>query len=294
MATQINLPQWFNADSTHNFVQKIAPGGAPIDSEIGFNFSELQFIDGIGLTIFCNSLEWLFTKDVKCKFFGFEKHSDPILYLDDCGFFRSYVGAPLREVACVRNTTLPLRRIVYAESHGWLDLQATPWLGSKLGVAESALGTIRACIKEIFNNVEDHSSKSIACVHMQHYPQKNEIQITISDFGQGIPTNIRKIDAAKSDAELIKKATEEGVTTKSHPNNRGAGLSTLIDCVTLNGGRVRISSLRGSLFCRRGQDSEVMKTVYDAPGSYPGTLVNVTLRTDLFVGDDSEEVDFQW
>jgi len=129
---------------------------------------------------------------------------------------------------------------------------------------------------------------------MQHYPNKNQIQITISDFGLGIPANISRSYEVENDGLAISLATNEGVTSKSHPNNRGAGLKTLVDCVTMNGGHVNICSMRGRVTCYRNAAGQVLKVPEVYPGIYPGTLVNIILKTDLFVGDDDEEVNFEW
>jgi hypothetical protein len=165
-----------------------------------------------------------------------------------------------------------------------------------LAVHERSLGTIKTCAREVLNNIADHSSEKIGCVHIQHYPQKSELQITISDFGRGVPANIRAAFGQMSDGEAIEMATREGITTKSIPGNRGVGLSVLVDYVIGNGGRVDVYSLGGTLSCRPDGNGGTRKLVGAGKGSYPGTLVNITLRTDSFVGDEvaEEDQEFEW
>lgn len=103
-------------------------------------------------------------------------------------------------------------------------------------IDENGFSTIRMCFGEIFNNINDHSKLDIGCVFAQHFPKMNKITISISDFGVGIPSKIKKLSEYSSlnDSEALEKALEEGVTTMSVPNNRGAGLGIFIQNAVVN------------------------------------------------------------
>lgn len=91
------------------------------------------------------------------------------------------------------------------------------------------------------------------------------------------------------------KATEEGFTTKSTPRNMGVGLDFLIATVTGNKGNVGIYSGRGVLYSYRSDfTGNIEKNASVRNAAYPGTLVDLTLKTDCFVGDDTEEEDMKW
>src|SRR5690606_4737618 len=149
----------------------VGTDGRPRDNEFVFDFRGLNFIEGSGLTVFCNTLEWLYSHEAKVFF----QHHDraqcgAITYLDDCGFFERHLGQKLRPFACVRRTTLPFTRVAHADAHGWLEFTFTPWMADVLGVPHGALGSVRTCIKEVFNNINDHSTLDLGFVHVQHYP----------------------------------------------------------------------------------------------------------------------------
>ncbi len=149
---------------------------------------------------------------------------------------------------------------------------------------------MQACMKEIFNNINDHSTLGIACTHMQHFPKKHEVLISVSDFGVGIPETIRRKFGGLSDGTAILEATKAGVTAGTSKRNRGVGLALLIEVITkLNGGLVKIRSGSGSVCC-----TKFVSVPKDGLSFYPGTLISITLNTTTFVADPSEEEDLQW
>lgn len=296
MTTTVTLPGNFNYGSMYAFTGAVVgANGLPLDNEFIFDFRWLGFIEGSGLTVFCNTLEWLYSHGVKVFF---QNHTDvsryPIKYLDDCGFFERHLGSKLRPFASVRGTTLPFTKVEHAEAFGWLEYSFSPWMAGVLSVNQNALGSVKTCIKEVFNNILDHSTQNIGFVHVQHYPNVNRVTTTISDFGKGIPANIRASFPGDDDGAAILRATAEGFTTKSTPRNMGVGLDFLIKSVTSNQGSVSIYSFKGALHCRRDAFGDVGRYPAVGNGTYPGTLVELTLRTDCFVGDDAEEEEMTW
>lgn len=290
VTTTVTLPQNFNYSTMYAFTGAIVGAdGLPLDREFIFDFHALRFIEGSGLTVFCNTLEWLYSHGVQVFF---TNHQDgtrrAIAYLDDCGFFERGLGAKLRPGAAIRGTTLPFTAVAHAEAHGWLEYRFTPWMSQVLGVNHAALGSVRACVKEVFNNIIDHSTQSTGFVHVQHYPKAKNVRVTISDFGRGIPSNVRTKFPGIDDGTAILRATERGFTTKGHPANMGVGLDYLVQTVTSNHGNVGIYSFQGALHCHRSA-SGVRRVPMVGNATYPGTLVELSLHTEFFVGDDGEE-----
>lgn len=163
-----------------------------------------------------------------------------------------------------------------------------------LNATYGELSSLRTCLKELFNNIAAHSSKSTGFVHVQHYPNVRQIKITVSDFGVGIPSTIRRRFGLMTDAAAIAHAALEGVTSQSTPNNMGAGLNYLIDRVTADDGSVVIHSLSGTLACYRDK-GKALRRSSAAKGRYPGTLVDITIDTRLFVGDENDaRGDVEW
>jgi len=293
---EVFLPGRFNRASMYQLIGDIIDQDQlPKSEKVILNFSTLGFIEPVGVTVLSNVTEWLLKKGVHLTY---RTPSDlnsreSLRYLDDSLFFRRYVGEKFRPTAKPRNTTIPLELVTYQESYRWFE-KILYWLSLKLNVSTRALSTIKVCLQEIFNNINDHSQENIGCVTAQHYPRNNCIVVAISDFGVGIPYNIQKIHPSLSDHLALQKASEEGVSTKSNPQNRGAGLDTLIyNVVKNNQGGVYIHSNSGILNCTYN-GAQVGKLPLRADGFYPGTLIEIVFKTDT-IGNilDSEE-EFEW
>ena len=290
MTTAILLPSRFDIQTMSSFTrQVVSDEGEPRDNSFIFNFSSLYWIDGVGITVFCNTIKWLLARGVACAFSGhLAPHSDALLYLDDCGFFEEHLKERLRPVARVRATTLPLTMVRQVDSYDWIERKFTPWMSNALLTPPATLHCVKTCVAELFQNIKDHSTLESGYIHLQHYPKRDEVKITVSDFGVGIPHRMKMAFGDMSDGEAIRKATLHGVTTRSRENNGGVGLNYLIETVGANDGTVRIHSQRGAVFARK-DDGKTTAHVILGNGNYPGTLVDVMLRTDRFVGDENEE-----
>jgi anti-anti-sigma regulatory factor/anti-sigma regulatory factor (Ser/Thr protein kinase) len=296
MATTVQIPNSFDSAAIFSFSQSVVRmDGYPIDNEIVFDFQNLRFVDGAGLTVLCNALEWLLSHNVKISARSFQPATRAsIAYLDDCRFFEKYLGAALRPTASVRETTIPFESVSHAAAHSWLEQRFTPWMASTLQVSNGALGSLRAAIKEIFHNIHDHTALTKGHIHVQHYPKPKQVGITVADFGKGIPNNVRLQDSSQNDAEAIVLATQAGFTTKSKPNNMGAGLDFLVRNITSNKGWIGIYSFRGRVICTGLPNSEISRVSYLGQAAYPGTLIDIRLPIDKFTGDDEEEGDMSW
>ena len=272
MTKTVIIPQVFRLNAIDRFTREIVDNnGRPTDQDYIFDFSRLSFIDGSGYTVLSNTIAWLKFHRAKIKIVKIDGANRPgIQYLDDCGFFRSN-----------------------AKAFSWIEHKLSPWLEYELNTNYASLASLRSAVKELFNNIGDHSAQQTGFVHAQHYPNVREIRITVSDFGVGIPTTIKNRFGDMSDAHAITLAAREGVTSQSRPNNMGAGLNYLIDSVTGDRGSVVIHSLSGSLVCNDEGGRQVRREA-TTRGSYPGTLVEIALDTRLFEGDDDERGDVEW
>lgn len=291
----VPLPHNFNKDTMYALVNSVLDEHQDCRySKIVFDFSSLGFIEPGGVTVLSNLIEYLKRVGVAVTFRNFHGGTQALKFLDDSGFFVHYLGKPVDPNSSVRNTTLPLQLVEYSRSYGYMENRLVPWLARALNATDGGLGTVKVCFQEIFNNIQDHSTVTIGCSFAQHYPTKRKIQICVSDFGVGIPENVRKVDATLTDAAAIERACTAGFTTQTTPRNRGAGLDVLIrNVVHKSGGAVVIHSGHGIYSCTKVGDRTNL-TPRTAAGFYPGTLVHVVLNTDTFVADDVDEEDFQW
>lgn len=290
----VKLPHSLNEETIYPFIETIIDKNydSKCDSLI-FDFANLKFIEPSGVTVLSNLIEFLKLSKVKVAFANMDTKQFAIRYLDDSDFFNHYMGKKLRTSSELRPTTLPLELVEYSRSYEYMGFRLIPWLSRNLNVPEAALSTLKVCFQEIFNNIKDHSEVTIGCIFAQHYPNLNQIQITASDFGIGIPTNIRKLEPALSDHLAIDKACDEGYTTQTTGRNRGAGLDVLIKNVVFkNSGNIVIQSRHGRVVCKKEGDY-VRRIPREVKGFYPGTLIQLILDTEKFQLDEMEEI-FEW
>ena len=294
--TIITLPYQFRITAVNKFTAQIFDHAGNLrGTKFTLDFGKLNFIDGSGYTVLSNSIAFLQYNGAEVILRNFKNLQSPaIQYLDDCGFFRRYLKYQLRQAARVRGTTLPCEPIAHERGFSWIENRLGPWLSYALDVPPPQLASVRTCVKEVWNNVADHSSVATGFAHAQHYPNMHELKITLSDFGQGIPATIKRAFGDMPDHEAISLATQEGVTSKSRKNNMGAGLAYLTDTIIAKRGRVRLHSLSGNVTCSCDHRGVRQLTKRRGAGFYPGTLVEIELDTRLFIGDDDERGDFEW
>jgi anti-sigma regulatory factor (Ser/Thr protein kinase) len=298
MPIEVHLPKQFDRMSMYRLLSEVVSDDRnPADSVVSFDFGTLQFIRPEGCVVLANLVEWLMRNDADCRFqCPSPEESKPVEYLDDSQFFADYLGESLSDSASPRRTTIPLQRVAYQESHGWLKSQLVPWLSNRLSMTEKSFSSIRACLGEIFNNIKDHAGEGVevGCFFAQHYPREDRVQVAVSDFGVGIPANVRAVEESYlSDGQAIEQATEAGFTTESQPGNRGAGLNTLLhDVIEANGGELYIHSNRGMLSCAQDGSDDIQRISDEVPGVYPGTLISISFRTDTIENIPEEE--FRW
>ncbi|MFM9940695.1 MAG: hypothetical protein ACKVP7_14520 [Hyphomicrobiaceae bacterium] len=263
-------------------------------AEVIVDFSRLTFIRPLGVTFLSNFFDWLLGHKIQVKLVGLEKYTAPLSYLDDSLFFERYLGRKLHPHSSPRVTTMPLISVAHQNSHEWLRNTMMPWLAARLGASRASLYPFQNCISEIFNNTKDHSTKDIASIFAQHFPNENIVRIAIADFGVGIPATARRIDKNLSDNAAIERAVRRGFTAKTTAGNQGIGLDDLMNSVvTINKGRVDILSLNGHVsFYSMGTGVAAQPLV--SRGYCPGTTIDISLRTDTIEHVDEEPEELRW
>lgn len=266
--------------------------------EFYFDFSHLNFIEPGGVTVLTNVLSWLLKKGKKVFFNRpdeksiTKKNRESLLYLEDCGFFELFGIENIFGGGRLRSTTTPLKNIKYSEFEQWLRMDFKYWLQRQTHRTVE-FSNISVAVQEIFNNIQDHSEESIGCTFAQFYPKAQQICISLSDFGIGIPTSLKdKFPEIDKDSDLLEKAVEEGVSTQSTPRNRGAGLWNIIKSLTSSSiGTVYIASNYGNI----KYSGEEVEDKYESNVFYPGTFFEIWIDTNnQSLYDDEEEEDFAW
>ncbi|MDC7690313.1 ATP-binding protein [Vogesella indigofera] len=290
--TLILLPKRINLVSIDDITrQTIGDNLKPLHRTIEYGFENVDFIDSTGITVFANLIEWCATHGVNQSFLIPEKTNDAIKFLDDSLFFKKYTTKKIYNHSTPRETTVPLQMVKHAESHAWIENNCVDWLSRRLHISRKSLVELSVCLKEIFNNIKDHSAVDTGCIFIQHHPKLNKVKISISDFGIGIPSNVRRVIDIESDGKAILKAMEEGFTTRTTNRNRGVGLHLLQQTVVNNGGTLTIRSGKGKVFSSRDGSRD-----YSSQNAhhYPGTALEIELYTNHFDITLADEEDFSW
>ncbi|RZS80624.1 ATP-binding protein [Pigmentiphaga kullae] len=259
---------------------------------IHFDFS-LVADWGIGaIATMSNLIEILRKADVKISYGGFQT-CPAGAFLEQTGFYQRYLD---NDEAFRRGATrhmLPLELVDYERSHAYIENRLKPWLESALDWEEGQGASIEVCMKEIFNNIVDHSMVDVGCAIACADPKRRLIDICATDLGVGIPANVKKKIGDVGDGRAIEMACAQGFTTRSVPGNRGEGLHTLLrNVVDLNRGEVLLFSGRGYVIKSRLKGNETLSVGTNKIG-YPGTLISITLDPKSVARPQVEEA-FEW
>ncbi|QLI80244.1 ATP-binding protein [Chitinibacter fontanus] len=292
MTIVVKIPPRMNVLTIDTLLkQTVNEALVPISKEITYDLTGLEKIEPVGVTVFSNLLEWLLACGVSQKFNIPNRNSGAIKYLDDSLFFERYTGAKIFNNASVRDTTLPLKWINHPQSHLWLENHLITWLAKVLATSKKSLIELRICLLELFNNIRDHSGENAGCIFVQFFPKRKKVVISLSDFGVGIPANVKKIHQGLSDGEAVKLAMQEGFTTNTTVRNRGVGLFLLAQTVVdNNGGELTIRSGDAHVCCNKDGVTDLS----DYSGFYKGTLFDITLHTDKFDKTLADDEEFLW
>lgn len=176
-------------------------------------------------------------------------------------------------------TTLPFKIFKLGAGEQFADYLERYMQGK--GIPEMSKGLtkkFRQSLFEIFQNAALHSQSEqgiFACG--QFFPGKKRVDFTIADAGIGIRQNVRKYlrNSKISSCKAIEWALEEGHTTKTGRQPGGLGLSLIKDFISLNKGKIQITSRYGFYqFTHAGES--IRKMDHD----FPGTCVNIEINTN--------------
>ena len=162
-------------------------------------------------------------------------------------------------------------------------------------MTEASVYNLKTCLSELFNNIKDHTRLDIGSIFVQHYPTENRINISLSDFGLGIPAKVRETVPGLGDSEAVVQAVKEGFTSKSTPGNAGLGLDYLLKTVVgTNSGEVTIYSSHAIVRFRKANDGKIAPFMSKKVGFCPGTTIDINLRTDLIERLPQEREELEW
>jgi anti-sigma regulatory factor (Ser/Thr protein kinase) len=290
------VPSRFEGATLSTLAEAIAAGcseGWP--PSLFLDFQKLNFIQPAGVIFLSNLIWWLHQHGTTVQLINANPNVEALRYLDDSRFFEQHCGAKLWERSTPRSITIPLQRIAPSHSHDWLEHTLLPWLAKNIGLTQASFYDLKTCLSELFNNIREHTQLEIGSIFVQHYPKLSRINVSLADFGLGIPQKVREVRPNISDAEAVILAVQEGFTTKSIPGNAGLGLDLLLKTVVgTNSGEVTIYSGHAIVRFHRGKRQNINHFPVENVGFCPGTTIDINLRTDLIEELPEEREELKW
>lgn len=290
---RVILPSQFRAEMLFNQVEQYFGRFEDLPEEVDFDFSQMRFARPSGVVFLSNLSRYLVRHGCSVVYTNMDNTTAAIRFLDDAMFFQQHLGHALTDTASIRPTTQPLRAIHHEESHGWIGFSFLPWLSHCCGVPIEHMAELKTCLSELFNNIADHTDSGVGSIFAQWFPNEASLEICIADFGQGIPETVGRVVDGLSDSQAIEMAFADGFSSRSQPTNQGVGLYYLQQNVVENmSGTLTCLSAGGRLTINKVGNS-VRKVPYNLRGYCPGTMIEITFRTDVLYQAD-EEGDFAW
>lgn len=292
-SSTVRVPRSFNAETMYPFIDRaLALQRDPRSTgRVFFDFGDLAFIEPAGVVAIANLIEYLRLQGTAVLFMAHHWESLAIRYLDDSGFFERYDTRVFPNSA-LRSTTMPLQMIDGQRSTEYLNMKLIPWIGRAVDQSPISLDPLRTSLEEIFHNFRDHSGVNAGCTFAQHFPNDQLIRIAIADFGEGIPTVVRRDVPTADDTQSLSLACQEGFTTGKNGHNRGAGLPNLIRYVTRRIEGTILLAAGAATLAAKGENVRARA----ARGTFPGTMVQVIIPTGALrrVAADVVIEDFEW
>lgn len=268
---------------------KLSFEGKDLPKEVTFDFSQIRSARPTGIVFLHNMTRHLRAAGCAVKYVGYDRESSHAMrFLDNIGFFEDHLGARQFQGSALQSTSCRLIEIHQNDCHAWASFTFIPWLSECSGIPVDNLSEIQMCVKEIFNNIQDHAGLEVGSVFAQWYPKRAVVDIAIADFGRGIPANVNRFFPDLSSSECVMKAFEHGFTTKGHPANQGAGLYWLKQNI--------VESLQGSINVISGgavvrcnpADGFKEGRLRNGNHGYVGTLINLNLPTQKIERQENE------
>lgn len=218
----------------------------------------------------------------------YEKTDSYLQHLGFYNFFGAEYGNPLGRAHANKNY-VPLTPLEFDfDFYSSIEKYA-----NKLALTLSFDSNLYAFSKyifiEIIRNIYEHANTGEAYMSAQYWEKNHLVEIAIIDSGCGIDNALKTIYKNKTESELLRMATEPGVSAKSNHKylekndswrNSGYGLYILKRLALEYGGSLMVCS---NNFCDYYLSNGVIKN-YET--FYPGTAIAIRFRTD-------KELDFK-
>ncbi len=247
--------------------------GNSIDNELIIDFSRCSFFDANMAASLKAVLAIVADDSKKVVINGLPQAIKNILSKNH--FLNEYGYSSIQDI---NQTTLPYQCFQPSDSRLFANYLNEHLAGKGIpGMSSGLEKKFRQSIFEVFENCATHSKSNLGIfVCGQSFPQLNRLDLTISDAGVGIRTNVRRVfDKKASSVEAIRWAMKEGHTTKTGSQPGGFGLALLQSFIEHNEGKIQIVSRQGYY-----EFSKRKPTFEKLDADFPGTTINFEINTN--------------
>ena len=171
------------------------------------------------------------------------------------------------------------------DENSLVDHLRSAWMGRAwVKLSDELRDMICGQVTEIYTNAFIHSRSPVGVFSCgQHFPKDRRLELTIIDFGCGVPDNVRTYLGKENATERHRLAGEcmrwafgkGNSTLNTSSMRRGMGLHELREFVCLNGGKIAVHSESGYSTLAKDAETYTLR----AP-AFPGTRVTITLQSD--------------
>jgi hypothetical protein len=179
-----------------------------------------------------------------------------------------------------RKTTIPFREDSRKNEDSIINYLNLIWSSDRALVpSRQVRQLIVGYLWELYDNAFEHGHSRVGVIACgDHFPKQNLLTITVLDFGEGIPNQVRLfLNAPDLAPELaLKWAFRPGKSTKRENIKRGLGLNIVSELVTKTQGKLRIFSHDGFAEIDSTSQRFAARSLY-----FEGTMITLSLRPEM-------------
>ncbi|MCU0542142.1 MAG: ATP-binding protein [Oscillatoriaceae cyanobacterium Prado104] len=258
-------------------------------SDVIFDFSKCYFLRPNAVAFLGGLIRLIESRDGKYTINKDTLHKNVKMNLQQNGFMNAFC----EDKEAWQGNSIRYREDPKQDKDGLVYYLTEQWLGRGwVQMSENLRNVIIGRVWEIYANAFEHGHTDIGVFSCgQHYPKLNQLQLTVVDFGVGIPHNVRQFqnNPDLSADKALEWAFQAGTSTRRGGVAGGVGLDYLKRFVKINRGKVEFFSHDGYVAIDENHEIYQNRQTF-----FQGTLVNITLECDetLYVltsdADDEE------
>jgi len=276
MTTCLSIPKIWNASEDYNELFKLWEqiSNSPFDEDFELDFKNCKFLGHNGVAFLGGLAHFIQHRGGRVNFLWHTIAPNIKMNLAQNGFL--YYFGESQEPWDGNSVTYRSDR-----HHDKSEIMAyllEKWLGKGwLNISKPLQNEIAGQVSEIYGNAFEHSDSEIGVFSCgQCYPNRNYLELSVIDFGIGIPTKVRTLPTNShfSSKDALMWALESGNTTVMGVP-RGLGLNLLKEFVNYNQGTLKIFSNDSYVKIADNDVTYSKQTI-----NFSGTFINITLKCD--------------